>query len=76
VPPEDLVKFQAAWNCIRQISAKMGIPLHDVEEIKAEVEAEIKKPDFKEGDITISVLDHATNTMRDLVVGLTRKPKA
>ena len=75
VPPEDLVKFQAAWEFIKQISAKLGIPLHDVEEIKAKVEAEIKKPDFKEGDITISVLDHATNTMRNLVVGVTKTPK-
>jgi hypothetical protein len=76
VPPEDLVKFQAAWEFIKQISAKMGIPLHDAEEIKAKVEAEIKKPDFKEGDITISVLDHATNTMRNLVVGVTKVPKS
>ena len=75
VPPEELVKFQVAWDFIKQISAKMGIPLHDVEEIKAKVEAEMRKPNFKEGDITISVLDHATNTMRNLVVEVTKAPK-
>jgi hypothetical protein len=75
VPPEELVKFQVAWDFIKQISAKMGIPLHDVEEIKAKVEAEMRKPNFKEGDVTISVLDHATNTMRNLVVEVTKAPK-
>jgi hypothetical protein len=75
VPPEDLLKVQAAWDFIKRISAKMGVPLHDVEEVKAKVEAEMKKPNFKEGDITISVLDHATNTMRDLVVGSNKSAK-
>jgi hypothetical protein len=74
VPPEDLMKFQVAWDLIKQISAKMGIPLHDANEIQAKVEAEIKRPDFKEGDITISVLDHATNTIRNLVVGVKKTP--
>jgi len=77
VPPEVLGRFQAAWDLIKMASARIGAPLHDVEEIKSKVEAELKKrPDFKEGDITISVLDHATGTMRNLVVGVTRKPKA
>jgi hypothetical protein len=73
VPPEDLLKVQAMWDTIKMVSARMGIPLHDVEEIKSKVDAELKKkPNFKEGDITILVFDHATGTIRNLVVGVTR----
>lgn len=68
LPPEDLGKFQATWDLIKWSAAKKRIPLHDAEEVRAKIEEEVKRPNFKEGDITISVLNHATNTMQDLVV--------
>jgi hypothetical protein len=75
VPLEVLADFQAAWQLIRMISAAKGIPLFDIAEVESKVKAELKKPNFKGGEITISVLDHATGTIRRLVVEAKPKPK-
>lgn len=58
-----LGKFIRLWEAIKKDAKENNVPLFDINEIK------LKTENFKEGDVKIEVLNHATGEIWELTVG-------
>jgi len=77
--PKIIAKLNEAWEIMKYVAARIGIPLFDVNQIMGELEKAKERiktlPMEGTTDISIPVIDHATGETHNLTVGVTKKPK-
>jgi len=83
IETEKLGKFNAVWSSVKSLARQMNIPLYDINEVYPRFEAKAKELEIlkstnigKTIDVEIDVLDHATETIMKLTIGITVLPKS
>jgi len=81
VEPENLSKFQVAWNLVKAIAREMKIPLYNIDEVQAgmiskveEMATRLPAPPPLPFDVKIDISDHATGNTHKLTIGVTMIP--